>query len=97
MRRSQNWAERPRSARPRSGVHSHTMRIAGIEPEWLLKELGHRRKCTLGGEVEIVSEPTLPDEEAGELLCGGDVAASFEGDRGKPSQPSCSNHRDSRS
>ena len=50
------------------------MRVARVEPERLLEQLRHRRQEAVAGEVEIVGEPALVDQEADELLGEGDVA-----------------------
>ena len=54
------------------------MPVARVEPERLLEQLRHRRQHALTGEVEIVREPALADEETHELL-GEDLAAGLEG------------------
>ena len=60
--------------RARRDLHrrSHTVRIAGIEPERLVEQLGHRRQQALAGEVEIVGKPAFRYQEADELLGDGE-------------------------
>jgi hypothetical protein len=64
----------------RADLHyaGHPMRVARVKPERLIEQLLHRRQHPFTGEVEIVREPALGDEETDELLGVGDVAALLE-------------------
>src|SRR5262245_46753279 len=44
------------------------MRVARVEPERLLDELGYRRQPTISREVEIVGKPAIFDQKTNELL-----------------------------
>jgi hypothetical protein len=54
------------------------VRVVRIEPERLVEQLPHRRQHALAGEVEVVHQPPLANEEAHELLGGRDVVAILE-------------------
>ena len=68
------------ASRPRLDLHrrSDAVRIAGIEPERLVKERWHRRQNELPREVEPMREPAVGHQEADELLGGRDVATVLE-------------------
>ena len=57
----------------------HAVRVARVEPERRIEQLRHRRQVALGGEVKIVREPAVLDEEAHELLGQRNMPAGLEG------------------
>ena len=83
--RSWHAASRPRQpqvvgAAARVGAASPSACGAGrsVQPEWRIEQLRNRWQHALAGEVEIVRQPALADQEAHELLGGATLLAVLE-------------------